>query len=427
MNLEPYRAISQQILAGSTGEGDQRIQAYNYRVNLSSDPENRTMPEKPSNYDRDTYLALRDRWSLGMILPNNKRGCNTANLPGGAYEYPDGDWETRRTIAQRHKDHALGMLYFLQNDEEVPQALREQFQQLGLPKDEFTDNRSFPYEMYVREGRRLEGRYMLKESDCTLAPGLCRAPVHHDSIAIGEWTMDSHSVSFEKMPGGRHEGKILLSEMTRPSQIPYRTLLPPNIDNLLVSGCLSATHVAWGTIRLEPTWMHIGESAAHAVALTLEDNVAPADIDVNALQRKLVESGSMISFFNEFDMATEESWVLSVQFLGTKGFFNAYDARAEEPLTVPLAGEWARAFACLCKRYCDAPAVAASVHRVADQTKPVINGTDFLALLNRESPYHGLPEALIRQEADSIGLNEQHSLARKDACRLMYALLPHRF
>ena len=422
LNLEPYRAISQQILAGSTGEGDEKIQAYNFRVNLSSDAENRVMPEKPENYSRRAYLALRDRWGVGMVLPNNKRGWNSANLPGGGYEYPDGDWNTRRAVAQRHKEHALGLLYFLQHDEEVPQDLRAKFQKLGLAKDEFADHGNFPYEMYVRESRRLEGRYMLKEADCTLAPELGRAPIVHDSIAIAEWTMDSHSVSFEKMPGGRHEGKILLTELTRPSQIPYRTLLPPNIDNLLVSGCLSATHVAWGTVRLEPTWMHIGESAAHAVALALKDGVAPADVDVNRLQMRLVENGVMISFFNEFDVATEEPWVPAVQYLGTKGFFDSYNARPERPLTLPVAREWARAFAGLCHGSCKSHEIAVAIRRVGRQAEPTVRIAEFLTLLENEAEHRGLPIERIREEAASTGFDVQETVARKDAALLIYLL-----
>ncbi len=424
LNLEPYRAISQQILAGSTGGGDHRIQAYNYRVNLSSDPENRLMPEKPANYDRDTYLALRDRWSLGMVLPNKKRGWNTANLPGGGYEYPDGDWETRRAVAQRHKDHALGLLYFLQHDEEVPQALQEQFQQLGLPEDEFTENGNFPHEMYVREGRRLEGRYMLKESDCTLAPELGRAPILHDSIAICEWSMDSHSVSFEKMPGGRHEGKILLTEMTRPSQVPYRTLLPPDIDNLLVPVCLSATHVAWGTVRLEPTWMHIGESAAHAVVLALENGVAPAHVDVNELQRRLVEAGIMISFFNEFDMATGEPWVPAVLYLGTKGFFADYDARPNDPLTAAEAIVWASAFAELLDGSLDTTKLARRIHGLSEK-RDAVTVTEFARLLEDELRYRDrLPSEGV---ARGVGRNHEpdHPILRKEACRILYDWLKH--
>lgn len=341
LNLEPYEAISQQIYAGSTGEGDRKVQAYTFRLCLSNDPANRVMPKKPADYDRAIYLAMRDRWSLGSALPNGKLKWNTSNLPGGNWDYPEADWPRRREILRRHRDHALGFLWFLQHDEAVPESLRLRAREYGLARDEFTDNGHVPWEMYVREARRLRGRYIFKEMDATLAPGLHRAPIHRDSIAITEWGMDSHSVSMEMVAGSRREGKILLTELTRPGQVPWRCLLPPEHDNLLVPVCLSATHVGWGTIRLEPTWMHIAESAAIAATLAIRDGTTPAELKVARLQRHLVESGVMISFFNEFDMGTSGPWVPAVQFLGAKWFFADYDARPFDPLDRKTAAIWA--------------------------------------------------------------------------------------
>lgn len=341
LNLEPYEAISQQIYAGSTGEGDRKVQAYTYRLCLSNDPANRVMPEKPAGYDREIYLRMRNRWSLGSAIPNGKLKWNTSNLPGGNWNYPDAGWPERREILRRHRDHALGFLWFLQNDAAVPASLRDRAREYGLAKDEFTDNGHVPWEAYVREARRLRGRYVFKEMDGTLAPGLQRAPIHRDSIAITEWGMDSHSVSMEMAAGSRREGKILLTELTRPGQVPWRCLLPPEHDNLLVPVCLSSTHVGWGTIRLEPTWMHVSESAGCAAALAVREGIAPAALKVPRLQRHLVENGIMLSFFNEFDMATREPWVPAVQFLGAKWFFASYDARPAEPLDARTAALWA--------------------------------------------------------------------------------------
>ncbi len=341
LNLEPYEAISQQIYAGSTGEGDGKVQAYTYRLCLSSDPANRVMPEKPAAYDRNIFLQMRNRWSLGSPIPNGKLKWNTSNLPGGNWEYPEADWPKRREILRKHRDHALGFLWFLQHDEAVPESLRARAREHGLAKDEFTDNDHFPWEIYVREARRLTGRYIFREQDATLAPGLARAPIHRDSIAITEWGLDSHSVSMEIVAGSRREGKFLLPELTRPGQVPWRCLLPPAHDNLLVPVCLSATHVGWGTIRLEPTWMHIAESAAFAAALAVRAGAAPAEIKPGQLQRRLVESGVMISFFNDFDMAAPEAWAPAVQFLGAKWFFASYDARPRDPLDAGTARIWA--------------------------------------------------------------------------------------
>lgn len=341
LNLEPYEAISQQIYAGSTGEGDRKVQAYTFRLCLSNDPGNRVMPEKPGNYDREIYLRMRNRWSLGSAIPNGKLKWNTSNLPGGNWDYPEADWPKRHEILNRHRDHALGFLWFLQHDEAVLESLRTRAREYGLAKDEFIDNGHVPWEMYVREARRLRGRYVFKEMDATLAPGLNRAPIHRDSIAITEWGMDSHSVSMEMVAGSRREGKFLLTELTRPGQVPWRCLLPPEHDNLLVPVCLSATHVGWGTIRLEPTWMHIAESAAFAAVLSIREAVAPAMLKVGKLQRLLVESGVMLSFFNDFDMATPEPWVPAVQFFGAKWFFVSYDARPLDLLDQTTATIWA--------------------------------------------------------------------------------------
>jgi hypothetical protein len=341
LNLEPYEAISQQIYAGSTGEGDRKIQAYTFRLCLSNDPSNRLLPEKPAVYDRAIYLAMRNRWSLGSPIPNGKLKWNTSNLPGGNWDYPEADWPRRREILRRHRDHALGFLWFLQHDEAVPESLRSRAAEYGLARDEFTDNNQVPWEMYVREARRLRGRYVFREQDATIAPGLQRAPIHYDSVGITEWSMDSHSVSMEIVAGSRREGKILLSELTRPGQVPWRCLLPPEHDNLIVPVCLSATHVGWGTIRLEPTWMHLAESAGFAAALAVHGGTTPAELEVTRLQRHLVEHGVMISFFNEFDMGTEAPWVPAVQFFGTKCFFASYDARPTDWLDEQTAARWA--------------------------------------------------------------------------------------
>lgn len=341
LNLEPYEAITREIFAGSTGEGDRKIQAYTFRLCLSTDPDNRVLPERPANYDRAIYLAMRNRWSVGGAMPNHKRRWNTSNLPGGNWDYPEADWERRREIHQRHLDHALGFLWFLQHDEAVPEALQARARECGLARDEFTASGHVPSEMYVREARRLRGRYVFREQDATLAPGLDRAPIHHDSIAMAEWAMDSHSVSMEEMAGSRREGKFILSELTRPSQVPWRCLLPPDHDNLIVPVCLSSTHVGWGTLRLEPVWMHVGESAGHAVALAKRQGRPVGQIRPTDLQRVLVESGVMVTFFNDFDMSTDAPWVAAVQFLGTRGFFTDYDARPTEALDAATAKRWA--------------------------------------------------------------------------------------
>ena len=365
LNLITFRLTGGEMCAGSTGEGDRAIQAFNYRVCLSRDPDNRLLPERPATYDRNDYLGivldqgdtvgtpypikaqllLDDVQKLRMgqgNLPNHKQSWNQPTIPGAGHDWPDGDWETRDKIAQRHWDHTLGMLWFLQNDPDVPEAVREDAKRWGLARDEFADNCHRPYELYVREARRIVGRYTCSEHDGTLQRGSRRAPIHHDSIAITEWPMDSHECTTERQFGTLYDGKFLMAEATRPGHIPYRCLLPVDLDNLLVPVCMSSTHVGWGTLRLEPVWMHVGESAGHALALSDQVGVDPAAVPIDALQRRLVERGVMVTFFNEFDMATDAPWVPAVQYWGTKGLFPSYDARPHDPLDAATATQWSR-------------------------------------------------------------------------------------
>ncbi len=402
----------------------------------TNDPEKRRPITRPDNYDRERYAGITgsEQARLEKSFPIKSdalyNGVEKVGMggqyhcyPGGNHEYPEADWQGRREILKAHADHMHGYFYFIQNDDSVPEAIRERNLQWGLDKTLYPDNDNIPYEIYVREARRIRGRYVFREQDATLAEGYGRAPVHSDSVGVTEWPMDSHDCTTEMVPGSLHDGVLLLTEETRPGQIPYRSLLPRDIDNLIVPVCLSATHVAWGTVRLEPVWMPLGEVAAHAAALSLQLGTTPGELDPEHLQFRLVENRIMVSFFNEFDMATEEPWVPAVQYLGTKGFFDEYDARPEAPLTGPVAREWAHAFADLCQGNCDSHAVAGAVHRVAGDSDPAVSVAEFLTLLEKEAAYRGLPDSLVGREAEAIGWNEEESVTRKDACRLIFALI----
>ena len=156
--------------------------------------------------------------------------------------------------------------------------------------------------------------------------------------------MDSHECHWQTVPGSDREGKVLLSEVTRPGQVPYRALLPREIDNLLVPVCLSASHVGWGTIRLEPTWMPLGEASAVACRLAAEHGHGlVAAIDVDRLQQRLIAKGTRISFFNDALNDAQAAWFEAVQRLAVRGFFPSYDARPREVLTEGVAVAWLRA------------------------------------------------------------------------------------
>jgi hypothetical protein len=167
-------------------------------------------------------------------------------------------------------------------------------------------------------------------------------PVHEDSIGVTEWYLDTHACTPRRIEGALEEGKMMLDVETFPGQVPYRAILPQGVDNLLVPVCLSSTHVAWGTIRLEPTWMNLCESAGHAAALAIQHKVAPAQLDPDLLLRKLAASHVMLSFFNDVDVSSDDPRVAAAQYFATKGFFADYNARLDEPLTESVRAAWGK-------------------------------------------------------------------------------------
>ncbi|WP_224447091.1 FAD-dependent oxidoreductase [Haloprofundus salilacus] len=424
LDITPHPAGLTEIFPGSTGEGDDAIQAYNYRLCLSRNPENRRRPEKPERYDRDEFLrelpeieesGLRS-YLLLRYLPNEKADMNSADLPGENHDYPEADWEERAEQARRHREYALGLLYFLQNDEAVPDEIREDAREWGLARDEFTETDNFPWQLYVREARRIEGRYTFTENDARHAPGLDRTPVHADSVAVAEYPLDSHACHEERRLGSQPEGFFYASQVTRPSQVPYRALLPKGVDNLVVPVPLSSTHVSYGTIRLEPTWLHIGESAGVAAAIAVETGDAPARLDPSHVQRRLVDSGVTLSFFNDVDAETDAAWAPAVQYLGTKGFFADYDARPTASLSESVAEVWASAAAELREEETvDASALA---HRLpsaeASGSAESVTGDAFAARLS---------EALGDDVSLPDAVDGAAPLSRGDACLVVYRAL----
>jgi hypothetical protein len=428
LDLIPHPCGLTELLPESTGEGDDAVQAYSYRLCLSRDPETRRRPEKPDGYDRSEYLGVVDsvaesglrRYLTLRYLPNGKADMNAADMPGESHAYPEAGWERRQEIADRHRRHALGLLYFLQNDDAVPESVRAEAREWGLAADEFTDNDNFPWQLYVREGRRIDGRYTFSEGDARHARGLDRTPVHDDSIAVAEYPLDSHACRTETQPGSWGDGCFYASQVTRPSQVPYRSILPEGVDNLLVPVPLSATHVGFGTIRLEPTWMHIGESAGVAAALARTENTSPAVLQAERVQRALLDRDVMLSFFNEFDAATDEPWGSAVQYLGTKGFFGSYDARPADPLTERVAGRWARLAAQLAAGgRPDATATARQVCADAADGAPV-SPAELTQTLRTAFESRGLEPALDTTDVRSFSTG---AVTRGEACRVVYDLL----
>ncbi|MHB1001377.1 MAG: FAD-dependent oxidoreductase [Armatimonadota bacterium] len=354
--------LTRMVLPGSTGEGDRRVQAYNYRLCLTKDPNNRVITGKPDNYNRNEYLQVLESVKNGRIkriddvlniekVPNGKSDTNnmplsliSTDLPEENFDYPEASYEQREKIIKRHKDYILGLIYFLQNDPEMPEQLRENCREWGFAKDEYQDNNNFPRQLYVREARRIWGLYSFSAHDAVLAPGMLRTPVHFDSIACGGYSIDSHATR-KKEPGQdtELEGFFWLSGITQPYQIPYRVMIPQKVDGLIVPGAASATHLGFGTLRMEPVWMAMGQAAGTAAHMADVLYLEPREVPVNRLQSILVENHQVLTTFNDIqgptDDVSDRAWQ-AMQFFGTRGFFDSYDAKPLDTLTRGMAARW---------------------------------------------------------------------------------------
>jgi hypothetical protein len=445
LNLDTFPVTSQLIFSGSTGDGDKAIQAYTYRVCLTSSPETRIPIECPPEYDRNKFVGIleSERESRGKRhylksqlvvedvntyqirgarIPNNKISWNDPNLPEINHAYPEADWNQRLEIARQHREHALGLLYFLQNDDAVPESVRDNMKKWGLPQDEFTDTSHIPWEMYVREARRIVGRYVFTEQDASLAASLGRTPIHQDSVAVADWPMDSHECRLERQPGSLYDGKFLLSEKTRPSQIPYQTLLPKEIDNLLVPVCVSATHVAYGTIRVEPVLMQLGEVTGFAAAIAKEQNVSPVQITADDLQHSLAEHGFALTFFNDVEVGNGSRQNVAMQYLGTKGFFSDYNARPDDQLTNGAAELWASGYFSLLRDDHDSNSLARRIHNLKTETDIPTKRSEFIEMLEAEANSHSASLDDVQHIISTLGLGSDQVMTRGEAIELIYVL-----
>ncbi len=391
-----------------SGRGDDLVQAYNWRTMLTADPDNR-VPLPPAPAVPGVDLTKLDRpWDF-EFLPNQKFRINRPQLLERQTEYVEGDWAARQRVMDEHWNAFLGIVHAMQNDPALKPADRERWQSYGLPKDEFADNGHRPYEIYARETRRLSGRYVFTEHDALLAPGLERTPVHGDSIAATEWPIDIHACTDQREGHSLQEGKTILYLETFPGQLSLRTILPPRLDNLLVPVCCSCTHVGWGTIRLEPTWMNIGESAGQLAAFAVKAKTPPARVDADRLQRHLTKSGVMLSYFSDVPVTGDDGWEAAMNYFGTKGFFAEYAARPRELLTVETGTIWAEASAALLAGKLEPMAVAKRIFAAGKSGAP----------MNLNAFRRVLPPEL----AARFPTGEQ-ALARGRACQWLFESLP---
>ena len=283
---------------GQDGQGDKRIQAYCFRMCLTDAPENRVPFSKPEGYQESRYELLIRNFEAGETnipwLPgnmpnrktdtNNKRGFSTDNI-GKNYDYPEGDYATRQAIIRDHEIYQKGLMWTLANHPRVPENIRREVSHWGLAKDEFVDNGNWPRQLYVREARRMVGEYVMTEHDCR------RRRVAEDSVGLGSYNMDSHHCQRYVTPEGfvQNEGDVEISPGGA-YVISYRSLVPrrDEIQNLLVPVCISASHISYGSIRMEPVFMILGQSAATAAVQAIDGNVAVQDVDYDGLRKRLL-------------------------------------------------------------------------------------------------------------------------------------------
>lgn len=374
-------------LEGSTHEGDDAVQAYNYRLCLTNNPANRVLPEKPRNYKRSDYVSLiddvylgryagngmlhvtpemqqenkqhllnggertlipGDPWGIAKItnmvaLPNKKTDANnqhlaliSTDLPEENWEWPTADWKWRDKFAQRLKEYTVGLLWFAQNDAELPASFRNACREWGFAKDEYTDNGNFPRQVYVREGRRFHGEHFFTANDARgIAEGK-RPPFYSNSITSSHYALDSHAVR------KREEGKIALegffSYGSSVYTVPYGVILPKKVDNLLIPVPVSATHVGFSTLRMEPCWMALGQAAGVAASLAIDKNASPKNVPIEKIQHVLIKEKATLVYFR--DIKPEHPDYEMIQHMALRGYLPDYHAKLDDKLDAETAKEW---------------------------------------------------------------------------------------
>lgn len=284
---------------GKRGEGDDKIQAYCFRMCLTQHPDNRVPFPKPEGYDPAQYELLlrvfnsgwRETFNKFDPIPNRKTDTNnhgpfsTDNI-GMNYDYPDATYVRRKEIIAEHEQYQKGWFYFIANDPRVPADVQNEMKKWGLAKDEFRDNGNWPHQLYIREARRMIGTHVMTEHET-----LSKREVPQ-SVGMGSYTLDSHNAQRYVKPDGfvQNEGDIGV-DTKQPYRISYGSIIPKKAEcrNLLVPVCVSSSHIAFGSIRMEPVFMILGQSAATAAALAIDGKKAVQDLDYDILKAQLLK------------------------------------------------------------------------------------------------------------------------------------------
>ncbi len=290
----------------SDGTGDHRIQAYCLRLCTTDDPANRRPWPKPADYDAHRYELLLRNFEAGdqrvpwypVLVANRKTDTNnnhavSTDYIGMNYAYPEGDYATRARIRSEHLSYTKGLMWTLAHHPRVPPAVRRHFQRWGLARDEFTDHDNWPYQLYVREARRMVSDYVITQHDCQ---GRVRAS---DPVGLASYNMDSHNVQRYVDPTGhvRNEGDVQVP-VPAPFGLSYRAIRPRRgqCTNLLVPVCLSASHIAYGSIRMEPVFMILGQSSAVAASLAIRLDCDIQDVPYGPLAAQLRAAGQRLDW-----------------------------------------------------------------------------------------------------------------------------------
>jgi hypothetical protein len=288
------------------GTGNKMVQAYNFRVCLTNDPKNKIDITQSAGYDASTYeLLLRylqkrpakelnDAVLKIDYMPNHKTDINnngpfSTDMIGMNYDYPDGDYITRSGIIGAHEQYIKDLFYFIGHDSRMPQHLRTEMLQWGYPKDEYTDNDHFSPQAYIRESRRMIGDYVMTQANCE-----SRATVT-DAVGMAAYTMDSHNCERLIVNGMvKNEGDVQKGGFG-PYPVSYRSLIPKatECNNLYVPVCLSASHIAYGSIRMEPVFMVLAQSSAVAACMAIDKYKTVQQVNVKQLQTMLAQNPLM--------------------------------------------------------------------------------------------------------------------------------------
>ncbi|WP_419195046.1 FAD-dependent oxidoreductase [Novipirellula herctigrandis] len=286
------------------GQGDHRIQAYNFRLTLTDNPENAVPVVKPANYDETLYELLFRYYEAGNTeipisfhpLPNGKTDSNSfsvfsTDFVGRNNDYPEANYQQREQIVQAHLDYQQGLLWTLTHHPRIPQSIRDEMAKWGLAADEFSDNNYWPYQLYVREARRMTSDYVMTQFD------IGRVRVASDSIGLGSYPADSHVTQrFVDQNGNVQSEGGFYMPLGGAFAISYRSIIPSDdeANNLLVPVAISASHVAFGAIRMEPVFMIMGQSAATAAVHAIDSKIAVQDIDYHLLRAQLIADGQRL-------------------------------------------------------------------------------------------------------------------------------------